>query len=324
MKKSYTHLTLFDRQTIEIQLQRWTTQEEIAKLLKRSKSSISREIQKNSVVKRWTNKKVYLAQEAHIKAFFRRYYSKKQSKKINMNSKLRLFLIYHLTRKDKIYSPKSIAKAWNDTQTDKKNHISHTLIYEWLNTSSWEKYKEYLLYKKGYKKVKKHKWNKILWRIWLDKRPEEANNRTEKWHFEADLIVSKKWFRWALLTLIDRMTRMPIIIKLKSKDSAYIMKKIAELKDKYWIKSVTFDNWMEFAKHYLLNEIWIDTYFSDPYSPWQKGSIENLNRIIRRFFPKGTIFDNISWYRIKKVCNIIANSPKEILDYISPYQAHFS
>ena len=96
------------------------------------------------------------------------------------------------------------------------------------------------MYKKAYRKVKNHKWSKILWRIWLDKRPEEANNRTEKWHFEADLIVSKKWFRWALLTLIDRMTRMPIIIKLKSKDSAYIMKKIAKLKDKYWIKSVTF------------------------------------------------------------------------------------
>jgi IS30 family transposase len=123
--------------------------------------------------------------------------------------------------------------------------------------------------------------------------------------------------------LIDRMTRIPIIIKLKSKDSAYIMKQIVKLKDKYWIKSVTFDNWMEFAKHYLLNEVWIDTYFSDPYSPWQKGSIENLNRIIRRFFPKWTIFDNISSFRIKKVCNIIANSPREMLDYLSPYQVHF-
>jgi len=323
MKKTYKHFTLFDRQTIEIQLKRWAIYEEIAKILNKSKSSIWREISKNSVKKRWTNKKVYLAEEAHIKAFFRRYYSKKQSKKINMNQKLKLFLIYNLKRKDKIFSPKSICEAWNKKQTDKKDYISHTLIYSWLETSRWEKFKKFLLYKKWYKKVKKIKWSRILWRINLDKRPEWANNRTEKWHFEWDLIVSKKWFRWALLTLIDRMTRMSVIIKIKSKNSKNIMKQIAKLKDKYWIKSITFDNWMEFARHYLLNEIWIETYFSDPYSPWQKGSIENFNRIVRRFFPKWTIFDNISLYKIKRVCNIIANSPREILGYLSPYQAHF-
>jgi hypothetical protein len=86
-------------------------------------------------MKRNSNKKMYLANEAHTKASFKRYYSKKESKKIDMNSKLRLFIIYHLKRKDKIYSPKSIAQAWNDTQEDKKNHISHTLIYQWLNTN---------------------------------------------------------------------------------------------------------------------------------------------------------------------------------------------
>jgi len=323
MKKNYNHINLIDRQTIEIQLKRWAKYNEIANILNKSKSSISREIDKNSVRKKHTNKRVYLAYEANLKAFFRRYYSKKESKKINMNSDLRLFLIHHLRKKDIIYSPKSIAKAWNNTQTDKKNYISHTLIYEWLNTNRWEKYKKLLLYKKWYKKIKKHKWSRILWRIWLDKRPNWANNRTEKWHFEWDLIVSKKWFIWALLTLIDRMTRISIIIKIKSKNSTNIMKQIAKLKEKYWIKSITFDNGMEFAKHYLLNEIWIETYFSDPYSPWQKGSIENLNRIIRRFFPKWTIFDNVSYFRIKKVCNIIANSPREILDYFSPYQVHF-
>ena len=323
MKKNYKHFTLFDRQTIEIQLKRWAIYKEIAEILNKSKSSIWREISKNSVKKKWVKKRIYLAKEADLKAFFRRYYSKKQSKKINMNQKLRLFLIYHLKRKDKIFSPKSICEAWNKKQTDKKDYISHTLIYCWLETSRWEKFKKFLLYKKWYKKVKKMKWSRIIWRINLEKRPKSANNRTEKWHFEADLIVSRKWFKWALLTLIDRMTRMSVIIKIKSKNSKNIMKQIAKIKDKYWIKSITFDNWMEFAKHYLLNKVWIETYFSDPYSPWQKGSIENFNRIVRRFFPKWTIFDNISLFKIKRVCNIIANSPREILGYLSPYQVHF-
>ena len=81
MKRNYKHFTLFDRQTIEIQLKRWSKYKEIAEILKKSKSSIWREISKNSVKKRWTNKKVYLAKEADLKALFRKYYSKKQSKK---------------------------------------------------------------------------------------------------------------------------------------------------------------------------------------------------------------------------------------------------
>ena len=64
------------------------------------------------------------------------------------------------------------------------------------------------------------------------------------------------------------------------------MECINQVKDEIGIKSVTFDNGMEFAKHYILNRNKIKTYFSQPYSPWEKGSIENLNKLIRRSFPK--------------------------------------
>ncbi len=250
MRGKYKHLTIFDRQTIEIQLNRWTNKSEIAKLLDKHKSTISREIKLNSVLKKWTKWKQYLAKEAHLKSYLRRYYCKTQSMKINMNSKLRLFIIYHLRRKDILPSPKIIAKLWNNTQNDKKNHITHTSIYSWLETGMWDKYKSLLLYKhKWYKKVKSVKWSRISWRIGLDQRPKEANERTECWHIEADLIVSPKWFKWALLTLVDRKTRLPRVFKLKDKTSENIMKLIAWIKDEIWIKSVTFDNWMEFAKH---------------------------------------------------------------------------
>ena len=102
------------------------------------------------------------------------------------------------------------------------------------------------------------------------------------------------------------------------------MKLIISIKDKVWIKSVTFDNGLEFAFHKLLNDAWIDTFFSKPYSPWEKGSIENLNKIIRKFYPKGTIFDNISHQKIRSICFIIANTPREILWFKSPNQVHFS
>lgn len=325
MGKIYTHLTRFDRQTIQIQLERGAKKREIAELLQKHKSTISREIEKNSVTKRWTNKKVYLANEASLKAYLRRYYCKTQSMKINLNSAMKLFIIYHLKRKDMMCSPKIIAQLWNAKQTDKKHHITHTSIYSWLETGMWNKYKKLLLYKfKWYKKRKTKKGSRIQWRVWLANRPKWAHKRTEQWHFEADLIVSPQWKKWVLLTLTDRKTRVPIIFRLENKESTAIMKLIVWVKEKYWIKSVTFDNGLEFAKHQLLNQIWIDTYFSDPYSPWQKGSIENLNRIIRRFFPKGTVFENISNQEIRSVCKIIANTPREILGFLSPNQVHFS
>lgn len=324
MKKIYTHLTIFDRQTIEIHLNRWEKQKDIAKILWRSESCLSREIDRNWVRKKWSKKRKYYAKEAHLKTYQRRWRSKTQSMKINLNTKMKQFIINQIQRIDIESSPKIIAKLWNSTQIDKKNHITHTSIYNWLGTSRWDKFKEFLLFKnKGYKKRKPKKISNIKWRIWLENRPEEANNRTEKWHYEADLIVSKKWFRWALLTLIDRKTRLSKIIKLKSKKSKKIMTEIIALKDLLWIKSVTFDNWMEFALHQLLNEAWIDTYFSKPYSPWEKWSIENLNRMIRRFFPKWTIFDNISEEKIKSVNYILANTPREILGYLSPHQVHY-
>jgi len=324
MKSNYKHLTIFDRQTINIHLKRWVTQKEIADILWKNKSTISREIKLNSIVKKWKTWREYLAKDAHLKAYIRRYYCKTQSMKINMNSKMKLFIIYHLKRKDILPSPKIIAKLWNHTQTEKKYHITHTSIYSWLETWMWNKYKDLLLYKyKWYKKVQAKKWSRIIWRIWLDKRPEEANNRSEKGHFEADLIVSKKWCKYALLTLIDRKTRLPRIHLLKDKSSKTIMDIIKSEKEKYWIKSVTFDNWMEFAFHQMLQEVWIDTYFCEPYHSREKWSIENLNRVIRRFFPKWTDFATISKKKIKSICKIIADTPREILDYVSPNQAHF-
>ena len=326
MTKTYTHLSLQERESIEIHLWKWQKQKDIAQVLRRSESCISKEIKKWSVQKRGTHEKVYLAKEAHLKAYQRRWRSKTQSMKINLNSQMKQFIIKEIQRSDIENSPKSIAAAWNAQQIDKKNHISHTSIYAWLETWGWNKFKQYLLYKyKWYKKKSnKEKKSKILLRVWIEQRPEAVNQRNQQWHFEADLIVSKKWHKAALLTLIDRKTRLPRIWKLKDKSSSSIMEKIAQVKNEIGIQSVTFDNGMEFAKHYKLNDIWIQTYFSDPYSPWQKGSIENLNRMVRRFFPKGTIFDDIHPEKIKEVCDILTHTPREILGYLSPYQVHFS
>jgi len=318
----WKHLTLQDRQTIEIQLNRKSSQKEIAKVLKRSESSISREIKNNSIKKKWSNKTEYLALEADNKAYLRRYNAKIQSMKINLNTELKLFIISELEREDKITSAKSIAFEWNQKE-DKKETITHESIYKWLWQPSNDKYRKYLLYKKWYKKIKAKKWSRIIWRKSLIERSEEANNRTENGHFEADLIVSKKWCKYAILTLIDRRSRLPRIHLLKDKSSERIMEIIKSEKEKLWIKSITFDNGLEFAFHKILQDSWIDTYFCEPYHSREKWSIENLNRIIRRWFPKWTDFADYNQEEIERVCNIIADSPREILGFKTANQVHF-
>ncbi len=284
---------------------------------------ISREIKNNSIRKKWSTKKVYLAEEADHKAYLRRYNAKTQSMKINLNTPLKLFIISELERNDKITSAKSIAFEWNEKTDLKKENITHESIYKWLEQSTNDKYRQHLLYKKWYKKVKAKKWSRIIWRKPLTERSKEANDRTENGHFEADLVVSKKWCKYAILTLIDRKSRLPRIHLLKDKSSKNIMNIIKAEKEKYWIKSVTFDNWMEFAFHNMLQDVWIDTFFCEPYHSREKGSIENLNRIIRRWFPKWTDFADYNQDYIEKVCNIIADSPREILNFLSPNQVHF-
>ena len=322
MSKSYKQLTKQDRITIEIQLSRWAKQKEIARIIWCHPSTITREQERNSVKKRWENKRVYLSKEAQVKSYQRCWRSKAQSRKINMNSKMKLFIIAELESRNIYISPKIIAHTWNQ---ENELQISHTSIYAWLETWDWNKYKKYLAHSyKGYKTNKGKKQSKITGRVWIQERSYDNENRIETGHFEADLVVSRRWFKWAILTLIDRKTRLPRIFKLKDKSSQYIMKCIIQVQGEIGIKSVTFDNGMEFAKHYLLNKNWIDTYFSDPYSPWQKWSIENLNKLVRRTFPKWTNFDEISEEKIKSVCFHLANTPREILGFLTPNQVHFN
>lgn len=322
---NYRQLTYQDRITIEIQLKRWAKQKEIAWILRKDTWTISREIKRNSVKKRGAREKEYRADEAEMKAYQRCWRSQIQSMKINMNTELKFFIIQEIQRTDIIPSPKVISWLWNKKQKAKKENISHTSIYNWLETWNGNKYKKFLAHKyKGYRtNTNQTSKVKIKGRIWIEQRPIEIQERLEQWHFEADLIVSKKGYKGVILTLVDRKTRLPRIFKLKNKSSENIMNLIASIKDEVWIKSVTFDNWMEFAFHHILHKYWIDTYFCNSYSSWEKWSIENLNKIIRRFFPKWTIFDDIPSKKIKSVCNIIANTPREILAFLSPNQVHF-
>ena len=148
----------------------------------------------------------------------------------------------------------------------------------------------------------------------------DINMRKEPGHFECDLIFNSGSQSQNICTLIDRVTRKTYLIFNRNKSTTTVMNSlISRIKsEKIDVKSITFDNGTEFADHERLNKLGIDTYFCDPHSPWQKGAIENLNGILRRFVPFELPAADITEEYVQKTNAQINAMPRAILGYKTP------
>ena len=163
----------------------------------------------------------------------------------------------------------------------------------------------------------------------IEYRPKEANNRSEYGHWEGDLVIGKRKKGNVLLTFTERMTREEIIIKIKGKNSKYVVKAINALERKYGkrfyskFKTITFDNGVEFMDYEGMEKSCLKKgnrtkiYYVHPYCSGERGSNENNNRLIRRWIPKGTSIDEIRKEFIQKIEDWINNYPRAIFDYKS-------
>ena len=163
-------------------------------------------------------------------------------------------------------------------------------------------------------------------RIDISERPIEADNRTEFGHFEADSIESCKQRGKTLSCLtvvVERVSRFVSIRKTASKTANATTKSIISALKPFTnnVISITYDNGCEFSLHEKINkELNIKSYFCKPYHSWEKGTVKNINGLIRRFFPKGTGFDTITEEQIAYVEDWINNRPMKILNYMTPKQ----
>lgn len=162
----------------------------------------------------------------------------------------------------------------------------------------------------------------------IEKRPDYINDRSEEGHWEMDTVVGRKKSKKALLVLTERKMRKEIIIRMPDKTAASTVKALDKLerkmgKEKFRqvFKSITVDNGCEFADCKGMERSVLDgqprtkVYFCHPYSAYERGSNENQNLLIRRFFPKGISFDRIPISYIQRVEDWINNYPREILGY---------
>jgi len=127
----------------------------------------------------------------------------------------------------------------------------------------------------------------------IEQRPESVEKRNKFGDLEGDLIIGKNHHQ-AIVTINDRSTGMLKMGKVKSKDAEEVKEVIVSLLDDWTpfdTRTLTLDNGKEFAEHEAISEITgIDVYFAHPYSPWERGSNENLNGLVRQYLPKGTDF----------------------------------
>lgn len=155
----------------------------------------------------------------------------------------------------------------------------------------------------------------------IHERPEEVADRCVPGHWESDLVVGKD-HKSAIGTIVERTTRTTILVPLKAKDALSVRLAFARTVKqlpKEVFKSITHDRGTEMHQHQLFTaDTKIQIYFADPQSPWQRGTNENTNGLIRQFFPKGTDFNLVTKKEIKRVQHLLNERPRKTLNWETP------
>ena len=159
---------------------------------------------------------------------------------------------------------------------------------------------------------------KIKNRVDIEKRPSEAAERSRYGDWEADLIQGAGASGY-LLSLYERKSRVGKLYKLGCKESGEVAVAMIMTLKEFDVKTITYDNGLEFAKHEFGNDLLgSESYFCKPYSSWEKGGVENYNGLIRQYFPKGSDFTGITLERLQEVEDEVNNRPRNILNYETP------
>jgi transposase, IS30 family len=306
---NYKHLVRVERIEIGILINKGYSVIDIAKEIGRSPSTVYRELNRNSVNGEYSSLK------ADHKSYVKRKYSKYQAMRIIKDMKLREYVDKHLKLK---WSPEQIAgRLAHEAGLEP---VSAPVIYKYIR-SPYGRVLEHELELARVKRSKTKAQIKVTAlkdRIFIDKRPEAVNVRSQYGHWEGDFIVAgRNHPKASLLVLHERVSRYTYIKKISARSSKQVegvlCRAISELGP---FKSLTLDNDIAFRRHTKLSEL-IDApiYFCNPYHSWEKGGVENANRLIRRFIPKGSNISKVTHKEVKYIESWINTLPRKILSY---------
>ena len=307
--KPYTHFTLEERIFIDECLKQNVKQCEIAKALGKSRSSVSREIKRNS-----NAQGIYNSWGAYSKSCKRRKKSVRR-KRIIKDSSLYKYIVEKL---NEYWSPELISQMWNKDHPD--DRVCFCTIYREIRNKFFEGITSKSHLRRRGKRVIRNrtKCGGIKPEHTIHERSKAIEARLRFGDWEGDTIHGAM-NKGGLLTLVDRKSRKLLVQKVTDFSADTVYEAVIRAFDGIKPKSITFDNGNEFARFRDMEKVLGTTvYFADPHSPWQRGSNENINDVLRFFFPKKCDFLEITSEDIDRVVTMINNRPRVCLDFLSP------
>lgn len=311
-------LTLEQRYKIETLQQEGYGYAQIAQKLDKHKSVIHRELRRNSDQQNGQ----YNATLAQRKAEERQA---SKRKKTYFSQEIEEYVNHWLSEK---HSPEQIAGY---AKRKGIKCVSHERIYQhvWRNKKQKGTLYEYLRSQgKAYRKrgASKDKRGQIVDRVGIEQRPKVVEEKTRLGDFEIDLVIGKD-HQGALLTINDRATGVLRMKKIDNKEAQTVHQAVLYLlrDNPYKMHTVTSDNGKEFAKHLdISTALEVDYYFAKPYHSWERGANENLNGLVRQYFPKKSDFALITDEQVKEVEIKLNNRPRKRYGYQSPNEVSFA
>lgn len=322
----YCRLSADEREDISRQLSQGQSLQTIAATLRRHVSTISREVRRGSC-NRWT----YRAARAQRRAVRNARRRKAGKYKLRQHRALWAQVQDKLLR---YWAPKQIAQwLWQQYPDDVTRHLAPETIYTYLYVLPRGQLKAALLraLRQGHKRRRRRgqrpqapRTSALADMLSIDERPAEVADRCVPGHWEGDLLIGKNR-QSCLGTLVERTTRTVLLVPLKNKQARTVRAAFARAINRlpqHLRLTLTYDQGREMAEHRLFTQATqMQVYFAHPASPWERGTNENTNGLIRQFFPKGTDFTTVTRYQIRRAQHLLNERPRAVLGWRSPYDA---
>ena len=312
--KGYRHLTYEDRCQIYALRKSGSTSSEIAAHLNVHRSTVNREIERNS------GEKGYRFKQAHSLSETRRHEASSTKSKMTADT---IALIENKLRNEQ-WSPEQIS-GWMKRTLG--HGVSHETIYRhiWQDKSQGGDLHKHLRH--GHKKYNKRSGKNagrgcIPARVDIDERPKIVEYKERIGDFELDTIIGKN-HQGAIVSMVDRASKFTKLVLVTNKTSAVVTSAInnALAPFKPLLFTITADNGKEFAGHQdITRELDAQVYFAKPYHSWERGLNEHTNGLVRQYFPKGTPFDSLSAEDVQMVEDLLNSRPRKILDFQTPME----
>lgn len=321
----YSRFTWVEREELSRSLAAGMSLRATARKLGRHASTLSRELRRTG-----RSKVTYRALYIRPSRYRKWPWPSRRFIKLERNSRLKGYLHRALRRR---WSPEQIARHLKKSYpTDTTMRLSHETIYQYLYVLPRGELKKELLrclrHKPRHRRkrilIQQNRRHLISEMISIEERPPEVADRSVPGHWEGDLLVGPRHAS-CLGTLVERKTRLVLLVPLKDRDMVSVREAFAKAIRRVpsqLAKSLTYDQGTEMADHKRFTQATkMIVYFAHPHSPWERGTCENTNGLLRQFFPKETDFRKTDLKEIRKVERLMNGRPRKVLDWSSPSEA---